>query len=804
MAAITETDKMNFRTQIVNGKPQIFYDLIDDSSTKTRSKRNSRTIAPTNRQLEQRNKSNNQKYPETKRQPIKNEQSTNKKRVNEDDSSLGVYMTMDEIADLVNAVKENSKSEPNTNSDTKASSPSRYHSEPTSAPAVPNLDLVLEPPQLPASQTTPRDEALGKMANKKREKWMKEKAEIERMQLEIEYDQLKHQLSPRHKKNPTSPQRSTFQYDFPPPTNKPPAAPLLPSSLKQNGHQQDMSTRNNEELNQDPFKTRLIEKKQLQWKQENSDKQAYWDPFGRPGAGAPKQHENQPRISQPITNVPPLHRSPPQAYENSSSVIPPTDRVRVPAAMRTNIAFGNGRHQEDVETTKELERRQWLDELHKQIEENKRKKYSQHESERRQDFLRDNMHPLVQEAANRHAPSEVSSTHYNDQDSNKFNSKYNDVKSTSSTANHRTGENLFGPTYDAPSTQITNGKSEPSHLHVGFDRQQPYRSGDARRDEAVNTVDATFRSDHDGHNDYRLPPNRRGPNHAYEDSDLPPQAPNHQRNGVYRNSSHYPGKKATRMRSLDDNQPSRHTSNAHNAGTTSQINTQRANHGPVDTHNRPLWNYNQQKRAEYVPNSKRDPHYEKRQRLKHLELGNYDYIDDVQKKTCYNRWNSDSEIEKKHVTRSNIPKTATNGNHKDETIMNLLKGQHKQQQQQQNDVYGTRYPRTSHAKTDDQYTSNHPSSLERYDNYESYTRTDEVSEPTKTYSQPVEPTSYQSVADTNTNYPSRDLDNTNRQYPAAQPTQYSRPATKQEQILQQLSSIKENLVRRQREIVSPI
>jgi len=30
-------------------------------------------------------------------------------------------------------------------------------------------------------------------------------AEIERMQLEIEYDQLKHQLSPRHKKTSVSP-----------------------------------------------------------------------------------------------------------------------------------------------------------------------------------------------------------------------------------------------------------------------------------------------------------------------------------------------------------------------------------------------------------------------------------------------------------------------------------------------------------------------------------------------------------------------------------------------------------------------
>ena len=60
------------------------------------------------------------------------------------------------------------------------------------------------------------------MADKKRQKWIREKgkylktyfheiydfyilAEIEKMQLEIEYDQLKHQLSPRHKKNPTSP-----------------------------------------------------------------------------------------------------------------------------------------------------------------------------------------------------------------------------------------------------------------------------------------------------------------------------------------------------------------------------------------------------------------------------------------------------------------------------------------------------------------------------------------------------------------------------------------------------------------------
>ncbi len=79
------------------------------------------------------------------------------------------------------------------------------------------------------------------------------------MQLEVEYDQLKHQISSRHSKPTSSPgtsqielkilnsyfffvlERSTFQYDFPPPPppvpmNKPPPAPPLPQSLKQNDY----------------------------------------------------------------------------------------------------------------------------------------------------------------------------------------------------------------------------------------------------------------------------------------------------------------------------------------------------------------------------------------------------------------------------------------------------------------------------------------------------------------------------------------------------------------------------------------
>jgi hypothetical protein len=78
------------------------------------------------------------------------------------------------------------------------------------------------------------------------------------------------------------------------------------------------------------------------------------------------------------------------------------DQTRVPAAMRTNLLFGDVRFEDDVKTAKEIERRQWLDDLQRQIEENKRQKFTQQETERRQDFLHENIQPLMQEAANRH------------------------------------------------------------------------------------------------------------------------------------------------------------------------------------------------------------------------------------------------------------------------------------------------------------------------------------------------------------------------------------------------------------------
>jgi hypothetical protein len=66
-------------------------------------------------------------------------------------------------------------------------------------------------------------------------------------------------------------------------------------------------------------------------------------------------------------------------------------------------------------------------------------------------------------------------------------------KSTAPTSNERTGEKLFGPTYESSSKQNMNNKLDPLHLNATADKQQHYRLADTRRDEAVNTVDSTFR-----------------------------------------------------------------------------------------------------------------------------------------------------------------------------------------------------------------------------------------------------------------------------------------------------------------------
>lgn len=95
----------------------------------------------------------------------------------------------------------------------------------------------------------------------------------------------------------------------------------------------------------------------------------------------------------------------PMQTDRSLSSVPSTfvysDQSRVPAAMRTNLLFGDVRFDDDVRTAKELERRQWLDDLQKQVDDNKRQRYTLQEFERRKDFLNENVQPLVQEAENR-------------------------------------------------------------------------------------------------------------------------------------------------------------------------------------------------------------------------------------------------------------------------------------------------------------------------------------------------------------------------------------------------------------------
>ena len=94
------------------------------------------------------------------------------------------------------------------------------------------------------------------------------------------------------------------------------------------------------------------------------------------------------------------YRPPDPSFASPAIVL--NDQTRVPAAMRTNLLFGDVRFESEVKTAKEIERRQWLDDLQKQIEDNKRKKFTQQETERRHDFLQDNIQPLLQEAAHRH------------------------------------------------------------------------------------------------------------------------------------------------------------------------------------------------------------------------------------------------------------------------------------------------------------------------------------------------------------------------------------------------------------------
>lgn len=216
-----------------------------------------------------------------------------------------------------------------------------------------------------------------------------------------------------------------------------------------------------------------------------------------------------------------------------------------------------------------------------------------------------------------------------------------------------------------------------------------------------------------------------------EESDLPPQIPNH----LLRNGKQ--NKKNVRIRSLEDPQRQRRPSastihsnhNTNDDGNTSQVGTYRSyHHGPFDILHRPLWNYQNPEHREYVPNSKRDPNYEKRARQKHTTQEQFDHTDDSPKKTVYNRWNSDSELQHERKERKITPRNRTRS-----TVL------------KQNTNRMEPMPRTKPSqdafiitKTDEESSYNNISSLDKYEHFIPYLRTDDVLDPSKAFS-PIPP-----------------------------------------------------------------
>ncbi|CAF4526191.1 unnamed protein product [Rotaria socialis] len=771
---------MQFRTQMVNGKPQIYFDAIDESSTKSRPKRSGPAMNATRPPEPPKSKPSSQKPP-SQNQTNKVTKKKQKVTFSEAGPTAGMFMTMDEISELVKTVQETTRAqstimnennvptnssfrstqqqEPSSSSQQQQQQQQQQFYQTSSTAVVPKLDLSQQqlPPSFsqPLAPISPRQEALGMMADKKRQKWMREKAEMDRMKLEVEYDQLKHQLSPMHQKASSSPERSAYPPGDFSSNNRPP----LPPSMKQNDNQQS-----------DFGKTRLMEKKQQQWKQENAEKAPVWNPFGRPGAGAPMSNELQQKPSQPLSNIAMPYRPPDNSSIQTNIVL--NDQTHVPAAMRTNLLFGDVRFEDDVKTAKEMERRQWLDDLQRQIEDNKRKKSRDQETERRHDFLQDNIQPLVQEAANRHQQEKEPATPTTDTTLGQ-----NNTSGQNPTKSNR-HESLVQHTYDKILEATELAKYEKKAQLI----EKLKRNGH-KTDLLAKTLPV---------------PHKQMFSFTREESDLPPQIPNH----LLRNGKQ--NKKNVRIRSLEDTQRQRRpsistTHSSHNTiddGVGSQIGTHRSNYGTIDLVHRPLWNYQNPEHREYVTNSRRDPHYDKRPRQRNAEQENFDRTDDVQKRTAYNRWNSDSELQQQQQQQQRKERKFTPSNRTRPTALkqsNINKNEPIPRAKPPHEAFLVK-------KTDDESSYINISSLDKYEHFIPYTRTDDVLDPSKAFS-PIPP-SRETSAHTQQITTTTNDDHRRRQNTSIQPPPYHVPPSRQEHILQQLTAIKENLVRRQQEVTT--
>lgn len=209
---------------------------------------------------------------------------------------------------------------------------------------------------------------------------------------------------------------------------------------------------------------------------------------------------------------------------------------------------------------------------------------------------------------------------------------------------------------------------------------------------------------------------------AREESDLPPQIPQHLL------QDNRPTKKNVRIRSLEDPQRQRQAQTQTKPTTRDDgAVSQRSSQAPIDLVHRPLWNYQNPRHREYVPNSRRDPNYEKRNHSQDRPR----QTEEIPKKATNNRWNSDSQLQQKE-RKLNVSNQSRPTNIKqppppppplppqrEESIGNLLRA-HK--------------PPRQEAFVDEESNFHNISSLDKYEHFTPYIRTDEILDPAKAFS----------------------------------------------------------------------
>jgi hypothetical protein len=100
------------------------------------------------------------------------------------------------------------------------------------------------------------------------------------------------------------------------------------------------------------------------------EKSSGWNPFGRPGGGAPN-YRTTAQLSEDNLNLLKNLSKNQAATTNDNNTMQQRlmDQSKVPAAMRTSVFFGDVKYEDDIKKTKELERKKWLLELELQKKE---------------------------------------------------------------------------------------------------------------------------------------------------------------------------------------------------------------------------------------------------------------------------------------------------------------------------------------------------------------------------------------------------------------------------------------------------